>query len=132
MGTLSIRLPTTVGTAVIACGPRPAVHSGARICAPATISSKTWTNPLEATIRFPPESGLSLKNIWKIALGPAEAPDKLYCGVEPAALFESQDAGESWSLVRGLFDHPHRPRWMSGLGGLCLHTILPHPTNPGR
>jgi serine/threonine protein kinase/photosystem II stability/assembly factor-like uncharacterized protein len=93
---------------------------------------KTWTNPLEAHIKFPPESGLSLKNIWKIALGPPETPDKLYCGVEPAALFESHDAGESWSLVRGLFDHPHRPRWMPGQGGLCLHTILLHPTDSGR
>jgi serine/threonine protein kinase len=93
---------------------------------------KTWTNPLEAQIKFPPESGLSLKNIWKIALEPTEAPDKLYCGVEPAALFESQDAGESWSLVRGLFDHPHRPRWMPGQGGLCLHTILLHPHDAGR
>jgi serine/threonine protein kinase len=93
---------------------------------------KTWTNPLEANIRFPPESGLSLRNIWKIELGPRDLPDKLYCGVEPAALFESQDAGESWSLVRGLFDHPHRPRWMPGMGGLCLHTILQHPTDPGR
>jgi len=93
---------------------------------------KTWTNPLEANIKFPPESGLALKNIWKIALGPPEAPDKLYCGVEPAALFESQDAGESWSLVRGLFDHPHRPRWMPGQGGLCLHTILLHPADAGR
>ncbi len=92
---------------------------------------KTWTNPLEANIKFPPESGLSLKNIWKIALGPPTAPDTLYCGVEPAALFESKDAGESWSLVRGLFDHPHRPRWMPGQGGLCLHTILPHPTQLG-
>jgi serine/threonine protein kinase len=93
---------------------------------------KTWTNPLEANIKFPPESGLSLKNIWKIELGPLDAPDKLYCGVEPAALFESQDAGETWSLVRGLFDHPHRPRWMPGQGGLCLHTILFHPTDAGR
>jgi serine/threonine protein kinase len=93
---------------------------------------KTWTNPLEANIKFPPESGVSLKNIWKIALGSPAAPDTLYCGVEPAALFESRDTGEAWSLVRGLFDHPHRPRWMPGLGGLCLHTILPHPTQPGR
>lgn len=93
---------------------------------------KTWTNPLQANIKFPPESGLSLKNIWKILLGSPEAPDRLYCGVEPAALFESQDAGESWSLVRGLFDHPHRPRWMPGQGGLCLHTILLHPTDAGR
>jgi serine/threonine protein kinase len=93
---------------------------------------KTWTNPLEANIRFPPESGLALKNIWKIALGSSDTPGELYCGVEPAALFESHDAGESWSLVRGLFDHPHRPRWMPGQGGLCLHTILLHPTEPAR
>jgi serine/threonine protein kinase len=93
---------------------------------------KTWTNPLEANIKFPAESGVALKNIWKIELGPPERPDMLYCGVEPAALFQSQDAGESWAMVRGLFDHPHRPRWMPGQGGLCLHTILPHPTQLGR
>jgi photosystem II stability/assembly factor-like uncharacterized protein len=56
----------------------------------------------------------------------------MYCGVEPAALFESRDAGQSWSLVRGLFDHPDRPRWEPGGGGLCLHTILPDPTNAAR
>src|SRR2546430_12356443 len=44
----------------------------------------------------------------------------LYCGVEPAALFESRDAGETWSLVHGLFDHPHRHRWTPGNGGLAL------------
>ena len=93
---------------------------------------KTWTNPHQANLRFPPESGFALRNIWQIALGPPQTPDKIYCGVEPAALFESSDAGESWSLVRGLFDHPHRPRWMPGQGGLCLHTILLHPTDPGR
>jgi len=52
--------------------------------------------------------------------------------VEPAALFESRDAGETWSLVRGLFDHPHRPRWMPGNGGLALHTILLDPSNNQR
>jgi serine/threonine protein kinase/photosystem II stability/assembly factor-like uncharacterized protein len=93
---------------------------------------KTWTNPVHADIRFPPDSGLSLKNIWKICQGRPEEPDTLYCGVEPAALFESRDAGESWSLVRGLFDHPHRPRWMPGQGGLCLHSILPDPSRPER
>jgi serine/threonine protein kinase/photosystem II stability/assembly factor-like uncharacterized protein len=93
---------------------------------------KTWTNPVQANIRFPPESGVSLKNIWKIALGRPAEPDVLYCGVEPAALFESRDAGESWSLVRSLFDHPHRSRWMPGQGGLTLHTILPHPDDAAR
>jgi photosystem II stability/assembly factor-like uncharacterized protein len=94
---------------------------------------KTWTNPQEANVKFPRESGLAVKNVWKIALGRPEAPDQLYCGVDPAALFESQDAGESWSLVRGLFEHPHRPRWIPGQSGMIyLHAILPHPTDPGR
>src|SRR5436309_10526069 len=93
---------------------------------------KSWTNPQEAPIRFHADTGLSLKNIWQISLGRPDEPDVLYCGVEPAALFESHDAGETWSLVRGLFDHPHRPRWMPGNGGLALHTILPDPANPER
>jgi serine/threonine protein kinase len=93
---------------------------------------KSWTNPQEAAIRFPSDSGVSLKNIWQISLGPPEEPDVLYCGVEPAALFETRDAGETWSLVRGLFDHPHRHRWMPGNGGLALHTIVLDPTNKQR
>jgi len=93
---------------------------------------KSWTNPQEAPIRFPADTGLSLKNIWQISLGRPDQPDVLYCGVEPAALFESHDAGETWSLVRGLFDHPHRPRWMPGNGGLALHTIVFDQANTQR
>jgi len=93
---------------------------------------KSWTNPQDATIRFPADTGVSLKNIWQIALGSDEKPNVLYCGVEPAALFETRDAGETWALVRGLFDHPHRPRWMPGNGGLALHTIVLDPGNKHR
>jgi len=93
---------------------------------------KSWTNPQESPIRFPSDTGVSLKNIWQITLGRSEEPDVLYCGVEPAALFESRDAGETWSLVRGLFDHPHRPRWMPGNGGLALHTIVLDPSDNQR
>ena len=93
---------------------------------------KSWTNPQQAPVRFPTDTGLSLKNIWQITLGPQDEPEVLYCGVEPAALFETRDAGETWSLVRGLFDHPHRPRWMPGNGGLALHSIVLDPTNKQR
>jgi serine/threonine protein kinase len=93
---------------------------------------KSWTNPQQAPIHFPSDTGVSLKNIWQITLGGPQEPDVLYCGVEPAALFESHDAGESWSLVRGLFDHPHRPRWMPGNGGLALHTVVPDPADNQR
>src|ERR1700730_4609019 len=93
---------------------------------------RIWTNPLEASIRFPRESGASLRNIWQICLGRNDEPEKLYCGVEPAALFESGDGGESWSLVRGLFDHPHRPRWRAANGRVVVHTILPDPCHKNR
>jgi len=92
----------------------------------------TWSDPETYNIKFPEGSDVSLKQIWQIAEGHPNEPDTLYCGVEPAALFKSTDAGETWSLDRGLFDHPHRTQWMPGGGGLCLHTILPDPSNPDR
>jgi hypothetical protein len=93
---------------------------------------RSWTQPQAANVKFPSDAGVALKQIWQIALPSADRPDALYCGVEPAALFESNDAGETWSLVRGLFDHPHRARWEPGGGGQCLHTILLDPTDPRR
>ena len=92
---------------------------------------KTWSDPESYNIKFPEGSDVSLKQIWQIVNDPHDA-DALYCGVEPAALFKSTDGGESWSLNRGLFDHPHRPQWQPGGGGLCLHTILPDPSNAKR
>ncbi len=93
---------------------------------------KTWSDPERRSVRFPEESGRALKQIWQILPGRASDPDSLYCGVEPAALFESNDAGESWKPVEGLLNHPHQPKWMPGGGGLCLHTIVVDPENDQR
>ncbi len=93
---------------------------------------KTWTEPEAYGVKFPEGADNAVKQIWQIALGHPDEPDTLYCGVEPAALFKSTDAGETWSLVQGLYDHPHRSQWMPGGGGLCLHTILPDPSNSQR
>lgn len=92
---------------------------------------KTWSDPESYNIKFPEGSEVSLKQIWQIVNDPHNA-DALYCGVEPAALFKSTDGGQTWELNRGLFDHPHRPQWNPGGGGLCLHTILPDPSNAKR
>jgi hypothetical protein len=92
----------------------------------------TWTSPERKNVKFPEESGLALANIWQIRPGPEAEPDLLYCGVEPAALFESRDAGETWGAVEGLLNHEHRPKWMPGGGGLCLHTIVLDPANRQR
>ncbi len=93
---------------------------------------QTWTEPETYGVKFPEDTENSLKQIWQIALGNDREPNTLYCGVEPAALFRSDDAGETWSLVQGLYDHPHRPQWQPGGGGLCLHTVLPDPVNKDR
>lgn len=88
---------------------------------------RKWTNPQEANVKFPKRTGAALKQIWQIVPGREAEADTLYCGVEPAALFVSRDGGEHWSLTEGLWDHPQRPRWEPGGGGLCLHTILLDP-----
>jgi len=106
-------------------------HWGAQLCSSDDFG-RHWTNPVAALIRFPEDTGASLKRIWQIRPGPADEPDTLYAGVEPAALFESHDGGETWSLVRGLWNHPQREKWQPGGGGLCLHTILPDPSGRAR
>jgi photosystem II stability/assembly factor-like uncharacterized protein len=93
---------------------------------------KSWTNPEEANVKFPESAETALRQIWQVVPGRAEEPDTLYCGVEPAAMFVSRDAGETWSLCEGLWNHPQRPRWEPGGGGLCLHTILLDPENLDR
>jgi photosystem II stability/assembly factor-like uncharacterized protein len=58
-------------------------------------------------------------------------PDTVYAGVEDAALFRSVDAGETWqelSALRGVSGH----LWQPGAGGMCLHTIVLDPADPGR
>ena len=92
----------------------------------------SWSGPERQAIRFPESSGLSLAQVWQIMPGRPEEPDVVWAGVEPAALFRSDDAGESWEPVKGLLEHEHRPRWQPGGGGLCLHTIVLDPTNRDR
>ncbi len=93
---------------------------------------KTWTNPETANVKFPEGSGAALEQIWQIEPGRETEPDVLYCGTEPAALFTSRDDGESWRLVEGLWNHPQRPKWQPGGGGLGLHTILLDPDDAKR
>lgn len=92
---------------------------------------RTWQDP-EAGVTFPEGSGLSLKNIWIIEPGRSSEPDTVYCGVDPAALFVSHDRGGTWEMNQGLESHPTRRRWQPGAGGLCLHSIVTHPTDPQR
>jgi photosystem II stability/assembly factor-like uncharacterized protein len=78
-----------------------------------------------------PEGGEeAVARIWVIV--PGEEDGLLYAGGDPGMLFESRDGGSTWELNRGLWDHPSRPDWQPGNGGLCLHTIAPWPGDPSR
>jgi hypothetical protein len=92
----------------------------------------SWSDKDERPVKFPEASGLSLKRIWQICPGRESEPDVLYLGVEPSCLFESRDGGASWSPVDGFLEHEHRQYWTPGNGGLCMHTILPHPKDRER
>jgi hypothetical protein len=59
-------------------------------------------------------------------------PDTVYAGVEDAALYRSSDGGRTWSELPGLRQHPTAPQWAPGAGGMCLHTIILDPQDPGR
>jgi photosystem II stability/assembly factor-like uncharacterized protein len=92
---------------------------------------ETWQTPKQGPV-FPQDSGLKLDRIWHIEPGPRSAPDVLYAGVAPAALFRSDDAGQTWSELTGLTSHPTRQFWHPGAGGLCLHSIAIDENNPQR
>jgi photosystem II stability/assembly factor-like uncharacterized protein len=78
-----------------------------------------------------PEGGdAALERIWVIVAG--EGDGTVYAGGDPGVLFASRDGGATWELDRRLWDHPTRPDWQPGGGGLCLHSIVPWPGDPDR
>jgi photosystem II stability/assembly factor-like uncharacterized protein len=92
---------------------------------------RTWAEPDEGALAFPPGTDTALERAWALVPSPCE-PDVVWAGTQPSALFRSDDRGERFSLVRGLWDHPHRPQWGAGFGGQAVHTVLPDPADPAR
>ncbi|MFI0980480.1 WD40/YVTN/BNR-like repeat-containing protein [Streptomyces sp. NPDC021093] len=90
----------------------------------------TWTEPQAPAVKFPKDTGTSLERVWQLhPAGPA-APGVVYAGTEPAALFRSTDRGETFALVRPLWEHPTRSQWVPGGGGEAVHTVVTDPRDP--
>ena len=70
------------------------------------------------------------KRVWHLEPSLTD-PDTVYAGVEDAALFRSTDGGQTWNELAGLRAQ-QGSKWMPGAGGLGLHTIILHPTDPNR
>lgn len=99
----------------------------------------TWEETPNGAIRFPegstqPDgSPATLERVWQLQPGSAAGDsDVVWAGTEPGAVFCSTDRGQTFELVRPLWDHPHRQEWAGGFGGQAFHTILPHPDDPQR
>ena len=89
----------------------------------------TWGETDHGAIRFPEETGAALERVWQLRPDSADRPGVVWAGCEPHSLWRSTDGGASFELVRGLYDHPHRPTWRPGGGGGAVHTILPDPAS---
>ena len=71
-------------------------------------------------------------------MGRPTDPDTVYVAalgciwgtVGDRGFFKTTDGGETYTLERGLWDHPHRAEWGAGFGGQAFHTVLPHPGDP--
>jgi photosystem II stability/assembly factor-like uncharacterized protein len=92
---------------------------------------KTWDETEHGSIRFPAETGAALERVWQLQADPGR-PGVVWAGCEPTSLWRSDDAGESFELVRGLWDHPHRPKWFPGFGGAAVHTVVTDPADDSR
>lgn len=70
------------------------------------------------------------KRVWYLEPS-LHDPETVYAGVEDAALFRSQDGGQSWHELAGLRDVKGN-LWAPGAGGMCLHTIIQDPADPDK
>jgi hypothetical protein len=64
---------------------------------------------LDATPALP-----SVHQVWSLAGAGADRPGMLWAGTIPGGLFFSEDRGDSWELVRALWDKPERASWFGG------------------
>ncbi len=88
---------------------------------------KEWTQIVDGPA-WPEGGDRKLTQIWTLT----QAGDHLFAGVDEAGLFRSVDHGETWQPVDGLNEHPTRPGWEPGLGGLTAHRVIVDRENPDR
>ncbi|MGW0700059.1 WD40/YVTN/BNR-like repeat-containing protein [Streptomyces sp. NPDC002867] len=91
---------------------------------------RNWVEPKKPAVKFPKDTGASLERVWQLHPASDAAPGVVYAGTEPAALFRSEDGGETFELIRPLWEHPTRSQWVPGGGGEGLHTVVTDRRDP--
>jgi photosystem II stability/assembly factor-like uncharacterized protein len=71
--------------------------------------------------------------VWALEPGGADQPGRIWCGTAPGGMFRSDDHGESWELLRSLWDKPERIEWFGGgYEWPAIHSICVHPRESRR
>jgi hypothetical protein len=66
----------------------------------------------------------STARVWALEAGGPDEPGVIWCGTVPGGLFRSSHHGDSWEMIRALWDHPKRQQWMGGGADLPgIHSI---------
>ena len=95
----------------------------------------TWDETQAPT--YPPqpddkkdEKPWALQQVWSLEAGGADRPGVLWAGTNPDGLFRSNDGGDSWELIRSLWDRPERSEWFGGgYDSPGIHSICVDPRN---
>jgi len=61
-----------------------------------------------------PAQPATTRLLWSLEHGGVDRPGRLWAGTHPGGLFRSDDHGDSWTLVRSLWDQPGRSAWFGG------------------
>lgn len=102
------------------------------------IAAPAWPEPpVGYTEPQNPMSGKAvpwrLEMIWALETGGPDQPGRLWCGTLPGGLFRSDDGGDSWTLIRSLWDRPERPAWFGGgYDYPGIHSICVDPRHSRR
>ncbi|MCP4429328.1 MAG: glycosyl hydrolase [Chloroflexi bacterium] len=79
------------------------------------------------------EKPAALSYLWEAVPGGDDQPERLYLGTEPGGLFQSDDGGETFHLVEGLWNHESRRKnWFGGgrdQAGLCSLVVDPRDSD---
>jgi hypothetical protein len=71
-----------------------------------------------------------VEQVWSLEAD-GRSPGALWCGTVAGGLFHSPDRGDTWTLVRSLWDHPARKQWFGGGADLpAIHSVCVHPDDP--
>src|ERR1051325_10916105 len=98
---------------------------------------KTWDEQTAPAYPQQPDGApgpaWKLVQVWTLETAGADQPGVLWAGTIPGGLFRSNDRGETWSLVRSLWEHPQRTEWMGGgYDAPGIHSICVDPRDSRR